>query len=102
MLKKTVICWFNNLFSSNGFSDFGYLGDLRKYHLTDLQSRLKGRWKDEITVFDSYKLVNWSNSTTSYTVYYTLNGEFIQIKEEVWKAENEVCIRPLRSDYKFS
>lgn len=102
MLKKRVIWWFSKLFTTRGFSDIAYLGDLRKYHLSELQLKLKDRWEEEIVVFSTYKLVKWSNYDSSYTVYYTLSGEFIQIKEEVWKDENEVCIRDLRSDFKFS
>jgi len=102
MLTKRVIWWLSNLFLKERFSDFAYLGDLRKYQLKEMQSKLKGSWKEEITRYSSYQLVKWSNLHSIYIIYYTLAGDFIQIKEEVWKKENEVSIRPLRTDYEFN
>jgi hypothetical protein len=101
MLTKKVIWWLSNLFTSSQFSDFAYLGDLRKYHLTEVQAKLKGRWKEDTEVFTTYQVVKWTNAQSAYSIYYTLTGEFIQIKEEVWKKENEVSIRPLRTDFNF-
>jgi hypothetical protein len=98
---KKAIWWLNNLFRSHDFSEFALLGDLRKFHLSELQMKLGGRWKEKITKHTSYQLVNWSNRKSSYSVCYTLQGEFIQIKEELWKNENEISIRPLRKDFEF-
>lgn len=102
MLTNWVIWWLNNLFKSDGFSDFAYLGDLSKYSLDEIQLKLLGRWKQEVTYYTTYQAVKWSNKTSSYSIYYTLTGQFIQIKEEVWKKQNEVSIRPLRYDFEFN
>lgn len=103
MLMKKAIWWLSNVFNSDkGFSDFAYLGDLRKYSLEEMQLKLSGHWKQEVTSYTTYQVVKWSDKQSSYSIYYTLNGEFIQIKEEVWKNENEVSIRPLRTDFEFN
>lgn len=102
MLMRRVIWWLSNVFAPKGFSDFAYLGDLRNYRLDEMQSKLNGSWKEEITRYSSYQLVKWSNLHSIYIIYYTLKGDFIQIKEEVWKKENEISIRPLRKDYEFN
>ncbi len=101
MLMRRLIWWLSYVFFPEGFSDFAYLGDLSKYHLKEMQSKLNGSWKEEITLYSSYQLVKWSNRHSICIIYYTLAGDFIQIKEEVWKKENEIFIRPLRKDYEF-
>ncbi len=101
MLMRRLIWWLSYVFFPEGFSDFAYLGDLSKYHLKEMQSKLNWSWKEEITLYSSYQLVKWSNRHSIYIIYYTLVGDFIQIKEEVWKKENEIFIHPLRKDYEF-
>ena len=101
MLMRRLIWWLSYVFFPERFSDFAYLGDLSKYHLKEMQSKLNGSWKEEITLYSSYQSVKWSNRHSICIIYYTLAGDFIQIKEEVWKKENEIFIRPLRKDYEF-
>ena len=101
MLMKRAIWYLNNLFSSSDFTDFAYLGDLRNYRLSDLRAKLQQNWNEEIQTHTSYQLVTWSNSHSSYTVCYTLQGEFVQIVQEVWKKENLISNRPLRADIEF-
>jgi hypothetical protein len=102
MLMKKVIWWLSSVFTPKGFSDFAYLGDLRKFSLPEMQLKLHGRWTQEVTFYTTYQEVKWSDKDSSYSIYYTLNGDFIQIKEEVWKKEKEISIRPLRTDFEFN
>lgn len=101
MLTKKVTWWLSSLFARNGFFDFAYLGDLSKYRLAEMQSKLHGRWKQEVTLYTTYQMVRWSDKHSSYSIYYTLSGDFIQIREEFWKKENEISVRPLRKDFEF-
>ncbi len=87
MFLKTMRSWYNNLFLNNKFSEFAYLGNLSQYHLTDIQNRLSTIWSEEISVYEAYQIVTWSNKNSSYSIYYTLSGKFIQIKEEKWVNE---------------
>ena len=87
MFLKAMISWYNNLFLNNKFSEFAYLCNLSQYHLTDIQNRLSGIWREEISVYEAYQIVTWSNKNSSYSIYYTLSGKFIQIKEEKWVNE---------------
>jgi len=102
MLMKKALWWLNNLLTSHDYSEFALLGDLSNIHLSELRMKLGRRWKEKITLHASYQLVNWSDRDSSHTICYTLQGEFIQIREEIWKKENEVWIRPFRTDFEFN
>ncbi len=79
--------WFTNFFSKDTYSDFAYLGDLSNYSLEEMRTRLKSTWFEETLVYDEYQMVTWTNRQSSYSLVYTLTGEFIQIKEEKWLNE---------------
>jgi hypothetical protein len=72
------------------YSDIAYLGDLRQYDLSDLQSILRDRWNEHIETFSDYQSVHWTNSQCAYIILFTLSGDFIRIKEEKWIKEDIV------------
>jgi hypothetical protein len=96
MFLKKAIYWLIDLLSAKQFSDFAFFGDLRLYSLSDLRKVLGKNWIEKVLLFDTYQSITWSNSLSSYTLYFTLNGEFIQIKEEVWKIEKMVFSHNLK------
>ena len=69
-------------FNRNGYSDFDYLGDLSRYTMSELQFKLSRNWKETIVLFPNHRSVKWSKGYISYTLLFSLTGEFIQIKEE--------------------
>jgi hypothetical protein len=99
MFLKKVSYWLNSHFKPSTFSDFAYLGDLKRYHLTDLQNKLKDDWKEEICYAETHQEVTWHNDLSSYTVYFSLQGDFIQIKDEIWKSENLTFTRDFKEEY---
>jgi hypothetical protein len=82
-----MIYWFIDFLPSRQFSDFAFLGDLHLYSLSELRNLLSKNWNEKIVIYDSYQSITWSNKLCVYTVIYTLEGNFIQIKEELWKRE---------------
>lgn len=67
------------------FSKLALLGDLRQYSMNELSAQLN-TWKFTSSVQAEYVTAEWSNSSTSVVVLYTLDGKFIQILEEKWKS----------------
>jgi hypothetical protein len=67
------------------FSKLAFLGDLRQYSMNELIGQLK-TWEFASSVHDDVVTAEWSSSSTSIVVLYTLDGEFIQILEERWKS----------------
>ena len=88
MFLKAMRYWYNNFLVTNHFSEFAYLGDLSQYDLTEIKNLLGSSWKVVTMMYDLFQLVTWSNKSSMYRIYYTTNGEFVQIKEERWIKEH--------------
>jgi len=88
MFLKAMRYWFNNLFLFNHYTEFAYLGKLSQYDLIEIKNLVGSSWKVETMLFDLFQLVTWSNKIFLCSIYYTLDGEFVQIKEERWIKEN--------------
>jgi hypothetical protein len=67
------------------FSKLASLGDLRQYSMNELSAQLN-KWKFKSSVHDDIVTAEWSSSSTSIVILYTLDGKFIQILEERWKS----------------
>ncbi len=67
------------------FSKLALLGDLRQYSMNELNAQLN-TWKFKSSVQAEVVTAEWSTSSTSIVVLYTLDGKFIQILEERWKS----------------
>ena len=98
MFLRAMRSWFNNLFLNSEFSDFAYLGNLSQYDLSEMQSQLSTIWKEETKVYETFQIVTWSNTNSSYSICYTLSGVFVQIKEESWKKEKITYSYELNSE----
>lgn len=77
-----LLFYVDKKFNLIGYSDFAYLGDLSKYTMSELRFKLSHDWKESIVLFPNHRSVKWSKGYISYTLLFTLTGEFIQIKEE--------------------
>jgi hypothetical protein len=73
------------------FSKLASLGDLSQYSLNDLKRHLKN-WNFKSSSEGDIIITEWCNNSTSITVLYTLEGEFIQILEEHWLGFSEEIV----------
>jgi hypothetical protein len=67
------------------FSKLALLGDLSQYTLNELREQLKN-WEFTSSNQEDIVIAEWSISSTSIVISYTLDGKFIQILEERWKS----------------